>query len=302
MVNDKLLRFGVPEIVIGEAIEIIGCKVDDLFHMASNDDLTIYLLADHYKTKEIYAIDHSKSWTDQLFFTGPEPPPYATSHNSEEYERQMQAHEDGLERRNKTKGKMTVYGRQTEFKYLYEKQWKGCQPIAVETFKDFCEGSGPAKIQFDLNRILKWEVTGIDHCVRLDPEIHVKEALYDGKLFVMKTDLLPMLSDENASHSKIIVDDAIPATVCVPANTVDEATENGAVSTSEAEYPKNVKPTTQEMRDSWQLEAERIKRLHPSWRKGRIAKVLAGVSTEMPSPLPPSLLRDESTIRRQLKI
>lgn len=282
------LQWGLPEIVINEAVELIGCKVDDLFHMASQDELRIYFLADHCKTKEIYSIDQSKNWLTPRFVTGPEAPPYGSSDDPEEWGRQMQAHEIGLQRQDVSTGQLTTYGRLTDFKYLYEKQWKGCQPIVADTFSKFFDGNGPAEIQLDLDCICKWEATSIKHFVRLEPDSHVNEALYEGKLFVLKADLL-----------KIFGDDISSLNVLVP---VEAIANDDIFHAIDAQLPETTLPApvvgekTKERYAAWQAEAERLKRLNPSLCKLEIARRIETA----PSVVADGLSRDYKTIYKHI--
>jgi hypothetical protein len=207
----------------------------------------------------------------------------------------MQAHEIGLERQDVSIGQLTTYGRLTDCKYLYERQWKGCQPIAAETFSEFCDRTSPAAIQLDLDRICKWETTSIKHFVRLEPDSHIKEALYEGKLFVLKAEVLPLVSDENVAPSSIAEN-----SISEPASTepfVDAAPIRDNAHQSATTSPR-VGENTQARYDLWQSAAKTLKESNQSLSKSDIARILSGEN----SPIAKQYRKDFHTIRKHIKI
>lgn len=185
-----------PELSIAEVLDQYECTVDDLFHLASIGELTIHVLADDWKAHKIYSVDNSKEITElSVVHTGSTPSPVPNSENHEEFELQYQAWKDNHNCQNVTIGKFTFYGRQGEFRVLYDRTWPGLQPIAAKTFIEYRKNSASSIIELQLDGILNSSDNTINYFLCSDPEVLLQDALKDGKLFVMKTDMQKLVAN-----------------------------------------------------------------------------------------------------------
>lgn len=202
MTKDKLL-WGKPEVTLDEAVEFMGCKLEDLIYLAATDELDIYILANDWNTTCIQQKDRSWRYSEWLnSFTGPLAPPNADQ--KKESARQIEGLLNSCGQ-DVTDGGCTSYGRRGVYGHFYLVTWHGYQPIAAETFREYREGA-VSPVYLNFNRILKRSDSTIDRYLCTDPEVILQDALKDSKLFVMKVDLLKLLSQESADTNDAIDD------------------------------------------------------------------------------------------------
>lgn len=179
-----------PYLSLSEAIKEYECTVDDLLYEASIGDLTIYVLADNWLAEQIYEADPTKDVSSLLVtYSGPQRAPIPDSYDEEEFERQYQAFINSKDREDISIGMYTFYGSRGIYRVLYERQWTGHQPIAVETLLKYRKGATATSIEIDVNKSLKLNNEAVERLMKPKSEFRFLDALNDGKLFVMKADM-----------------------------------------------------------------------------------------------------------------
>lgn len=158
------LPSGRPELSIEEVFDLIEWTAEDLFYLASKSLLTIHVMADNWNVDHIDEINNSNEFTKQ------------PSTNQQI-----------------TVGNHTIYREFSPFAL------SGLQPISVRSIMNYRNGSASAKIAVDIHKVLKSSDDTKEYLFYPSPDILIQDALNDGKLFVMKADILKMASNNSTS-------------------------------------------------------------------------------------------------------
>ena len=225
------IKSGREKFSILEGAEYLGWKVDDIIYLAGMGKLTIYVQAENWTAKSIYEIDHnvaeklgisikypakprdllkavksakrnpdSPKDIDLAFIvTGRNP----LSESNSPYSKDLLDYNDSfLSDEKVTVGIRTIYERVGKHQGYYEDSWSGLQPIATKSIYSFSKNPDLTKIELDFNKMLFLPSISVERFFCPDPDVLLKDAIKDGKLYVYKTHLERLISNENKLQKK----------------------------------------------------------------------------------------------------
>lgn len=194
---DKIkFKSGRPELTIAEAAEIYGCSVEDLIYEAEIGTLSIYTKPSQWELKLIASIKtpEPKSDTDSIEHMKQR---YEQMLNIDKYFDQLADDASGETVSASTfGGEFTIYPNNNLNQLNYIQSLNGIKPISELTMRYYRLGLD-ADIFLKLNDLVGISKNSTESFFLITlPFVRFIDALNDGKLFVMKAELLKLVSND----------------------------------------------------------------------------------------------------------
>lgn len=175
---------------LAEAAELAGKRVDDLIYAAADGRLQIYVRANRWAASCVYQISSAQSPGGSFRVERSPVCSRSTGVNDAET----------VDHLDITTGRKTIFGRQGPTKSVYQLERDGLNPVASHCFREYHRDPENAQIEIDLNKALHTPNKDVILYFCPDPPLLVSEALQQGKLAVMGSDLNEMLGQDNAGQ------------------------------------------------------------------------------------------------------
>lgn len=167
---------------LDEAAELTGNAVRTLISAAAKGRLQIYVMAKQWRAACIYGIRQAVTEASSVKIVGVSGAPSAM---------------DNTDTLDITTGNRTIYGRLGPTRSLYLLEPNDLEPVATHCFTKYLVEPTSAEVEIDINKKTAAPDKDIRLYFRPAPPVLVGEALKQGLLFVMASDLGEMRGHDN---------------------------------------------------------------------------------------------------------